>query len=364
MKLLVLDENYPRTSTSGGSYFVKTRCDYYIKNGVDVSVVSFMAKETYVIDGVTVYSLKDYKKKFNGAGRFFDILICHAPNIKNHYGFINSNIKKFKKLVFFFHGHEVLKCSKVYPKPYPFVRKNFLLNLIRDVYDNYKLKFWKKKFIKFSAKSYFVFVSQWMRDQFLKWTKLSASILSGRSSVIYNSIGSAFEENSYDTKVLKEYDLITVRSNLDGSKYCTNVVCKIAEEFPHLKMLITGSGDYFKHYKKPQNLEWKEGHLKHSDILEYLNKSKCALMPTRTDAQGVMACEFATFGIPLITSNIDVCKEVFDNFENVEFIENENPTDKFIEILQSLTFSLKKNEQYFFKNTVKKELELFAKLNE
>ena len=34
-------------------------------------------------------------------------------------------------------------------------------------------------------------------------------------------------------------------------------------------------------------------------------------MPTRADAQGVMACEMATFGIPLITSNIDVCKEVF-----------------------------------------------------
>ena len=42
----------------------------------------------------------------------------------------------------------------------------------------------------------------------------------------------------------------------------------------------------------------------------------------RADAQGVMACEMATFGIPLITSNIDVCKEVFEGFENVAFIDN------------------------------------------
>ena len=32
----------------------------------------------------------------------------------------------------------------------------------------------------------------------------------------------------------------------------------------------------------------------------------------------------ATFGIPLITSNIDVCKEVFEGFENVAFIDNED----------------------------------------
>ena len=45
-------------------------------------------------------------------------------------------------------------------------------------------------------------------------------------------------------------------------------------------------------------------------MIAILNSAKCALMPTRTDAQGVMMCEMVAFGMPLITSDIPVCHEV------------------------------------------------------
>ena len=76
-------------------------------------------------------------------------------------------------------------------------------------------------------------------------------------------------------------------------------------------------------------------------------------MPTRRDSQGVMACELATYGIPLITSKLDVCFEIFDTFENVFFADN----SKIMELNYS-TCSCKKNKKYSYSNTVKKEIDL------
>ena len=75
--------------------------------------------------------------------------------------------------------------------------------------------------------------------------------------------------------------------------------------------------EYFDIYEKAKNIEWLDKTCNHNEIIKLLNEAKCALMPTRTDAQGLMACEMATFGIPLITSDIPVCHEIFDEFKNV-----------------------------------------------
>ena len=86
------------------------------------------------------------------------------------------------------------------------------------------------------------------------------------------------------------------------------------------------------------------------------------ILPT-CRCQGVMACEMATFN-PLITSNIDVCKEVFEGFENVAFIDNEEERINIEPIFNKLqNIKLKrKNEKYYAQNTVHKEIDLFRKL--
>ena len=65
---------------------------------------------------------------------------------------------------------------------------------------------------------------------------------------------------------------------------------------PKKRFYLIGKGEYFKYRKKPDNLIIEHRYLNHQDVIEILNESKCALMPTRTDAQGVMACEMATSG--------------------------------------------------------------------
>ena len=200
---------------------------------------------------------------------------------------------------------------------------------------------------------------------FLRFLKIDPAILRDRKHIIYNCIGKDFENITYNTETEKKYDFITIRNNLDGSKYGIDIVTKIAKNNPQYKFCVVGKGKYFERNKKPKNLEWIDKNLTHKEVIKFLNKSKCALLPTRADAQGVMACEIATFGIPLITSNIDVCKEVFEGFENVVFIDNNDENADIASIFKKIqNIKIKeKNEKYFAKNTVGKEIELFRRLN-
>lgn len=349
-KYLVLVTSYPDNNGNKDLNYVHTRNIEYVRNGIDVTVLNFKATNDYIIDGVRVITINDYKANQND----FDILISHAPNLRQHIRFILKNANNFYSFVFFFHGHEVLRIQKVYPKPYDFKKSNYVKGKILDLYDLFKLYVLRKIFKKFIKKSFFIFVSNWMLEEFEKWLHINRDELYNRYSIIYNNVNKIFEEESYDFSSKKIYDYITIRSNLDESKYAIDIVCKLANQSKDKSFLIIGKGEYFKHYEKPENVLLIERNLNPKEIIEFLNLSKCALMPTRTDAQGVMMCEMATYGIPLITSNISVCKEVFAEFKNVRYIDNELPQ------LPDFNFLVNnsKNEKYFSKNTVLEEINI------
>lgn len=357
MKLLVLATDYPDINGNVALMYIHTRNKYYVQTGVDVTVINFRTKDNYMLDGVKVITLQEYMREKNK----YDILVSHAPNIRNHYKFIKKYESLFNKIVFFFHGHEMLKISEIYPEPYEYMSSSSGLSiLMRDIYDLIKLNIWKRYFIKTTPKTSFVFVSSWMYEMFLKHVKIDSKLINEKKNIIYNSIGKEFEVNVYNFKEEKEYDFITIRNNLDGSKYCIDVVTRVALLNPDYKFCIIGKGEFFNHYAKPANLEWKNTTLDHSEIIDFLNKSKCALIPTRTDAQGVMACEMASFGIPLITSNIDVCKEVFSDFSNVGYIDNDAEEINIRPLVERINNTInQKNEKYYAENTIGKEIELF-----
>lgn len=363
MKLLVLATDYPRQDKSIALMFIHSRNKYYLKNDIDVTVLNFRAHNNYIIDGVRVITLRDYRK--NKDKICYGILISHAPNIRNHYLFLKKYEKYFSNIVFFFHGHEVLKTTAIYPEPYNYIKNKFIFsNIFRELYDILKLKIWSVYFIKILHKSYFIFVSNWLYEMFLKFIKIKPEKIERRKYIIYNCIGQNFENVSYDFKSEKKYDFITIRNNLDGSKYGIDIVTNIAEQNSKYKFCVIGKGNYYKYNKKPHNLLWLDRTLEHNEIINYLNNSKCALMPTRTDAQGVMACEMATFGIPLITSDIDVCKEVFGEFENVEYINNKADKIDIESFYNKIIMSKgkKANRKYFSENTVDKEIKMLTQI--
>lgn len=359
MKIVCLVENYPRNDDVSEGFFVHNRNKYLKKQGKKVEVVSFSCEKTYFFDGIKVMCLKDYKKELKTTNKD-DILVCHAANIRHHYLFLRKYKSKYKKIVMYFHGHEILKTNLVYSKPYFYMKKNKGEKIAQDIYDSLKIKIWSK-FIKTNINKLFIFfVSNWMHEKFLYFTKLKEEDILGNYSITYNAIGEFFEINKYDNSTEKKYDFITVRGNLDNSKYGVDIVNELAKKNPDKRFLLIGKGDFFKYFKKSENLEWVNSVLDHKTIMCYLNLAKYALMPTRTDAQGVMACEMASTGIPLITSDISVCHEIFGEFKNVKYIDN-----KRLGLLDKdfLTFpEYKINEKYFAKYTNYKEKLIFDSL--
>lgn len=361
MKILVLVTKYPNLQGGLALAYVRTRNVYYTECGVNVDVLNFSAKEDYDIDGIHVFCLRSFDKIVNRSK--YDLLVSHAPNIRNHYLFLKKYNAYFEKIVFFFHGHEVLKVNKVYSVPYPFVKRNKLLEIIRDLYDEYKFFIWRRYIQTEYEKLAFVFVSKWMENEFLNWVHPNVKCLKDRSFITYNCVGSMFEKGEYDVVSRKQYDFVTIRANLDGSKYCVDIVNELAKQNPNLSFLLIGKGEFFKYYEKADNLTWLDCRLNHEEMVAILNSARCALMPTRTDAQGVMMCEMAAFGMPLITSDIPVCHEIFDGVGGVGFISNEE-LDSFNlkEIYESIKKNASKNDRFFMKNTGKHEVEILSSL--
>ena len=358
--ILVAVENYPNNNGGVALMYVHTRNKAYASNGIDVTVLNFHTDENYRYEGIRVISLITYLSE----QKKYDLLVSHAANLRHHYIFLKKYGNDFENFVFFFHGHEVLKINKTYSKPYSYVSNSKLRILAQNLYDEFKLIVWRKYYLSVKSKSKFVFVSKWMLDEFLKWTKIPYDDIKDNCEITYNCIGKIFEETSYDFRGEKEYDFITVRSYLDGSKYCADVVNKLAFANPNMKFLIVGKGEFFNNFEKAPNLTWLNQTMNHTEIIEYMQKSRCALMPTRTDAQGLMMCEMASTGMPLITSDIPVCHEVFDDFDNVSLINNDLVN---VELRETLDILLKnvpysKNEKYFDATTSQKELFLLRQI--
>ncbi|MFC0236521.1 glycosyltransferase family 4 protein [Fictibacillus phosphorivorans] len=354
MKILVLTEDYPSNSNKYAMSYVHSRNLEYIKNRIEVTVLCFRSKNSYEIDNIRVFP--ESKVNINN----FDMVISHAPNLKNHVRYILKYRKCIKKILFFIHGHEVLLTSKIYPEPYKLLdtSSNFKKSFI-NIYDHIKIKVIKffLLYLLKNEKCRIVFVSEWMFEEFVKHVKVSKEKLGNNYSIIPNALNSVFLEESY--KPIEENNLILTIRPFDNSKYCVDLVNEIAHKNPNFEFHLYGKGNYFKKYKKADNLYVYNKFFTHNEMPGLFNKYKAVLMPTRLDAQGVMMCEMATFGVPLITSDIKICKDMLSNFENVTFINNEVTPNNLSEILNNIIKNETSNKYTFSKeNTVLREVNL------
>ena len=364
MRVLVCVQGYPDDKGNSGLMFIHQRNIEYVKLGIDVTVLNFGLNYCYEIDGVKVISEIDYDK----TKEKYDILVLHAPNIRNHVRFLGKYNKRFKKIVFFFHGHEIVKIARVYPKPYDFTNDAKTINrLIQSLYDNIKILVLKKVLKLYKDMASYVFVSKSLFEDFQNFFGLTEKDLGERVFIINNGVGREFVENDYVFNSPKKYDFITIRSHFDSSVYCIDLLVSLANNNPDLKFLLIGKGDYFNYNNKPANIEYLDTHLTHKEMLNKLNESKAALMLTRRDSQGVMSCELASFGIPLFTSDIKVTREMFDGISNVYLLNNEailstNLSD-LLEYART-NYSNVKCKKFFDENTVIKEINMLIRLNE
>ena len=84
-------------------------------------------------------------------------------------------------------------------------------------------------------------------------------------------------------------------------------------------------------------------------------------MLTKRDTQGVMSCELRTYGIPLVTSDLPICREIFDKISNVVYIDNNKVNEIDLKEVCKNIISIKEKEKlkrFNYQNTVKKEEDL------
>lgn len=361
MRILVAVQSYPNPSGGAKLMYVHVRNRYYVEHGIDVDVLNFSTEREYELDGVRVIPLSSLERKLRAVGVGYDVLVCHAANLRSHYRFLRKHGERFPRFVFFFHGHEIIDVVRDYPKEYPYVGKSGMLyELARSAYDRFKLAVWSRYFPKVAHKSDFVFVSHFIEDVFYRNLRASPEIFVDRMHVINNSISRVFEERSYTRRTSPSYDFVTIRSSMDGAKYCMDAILSYALRFPNMRFLVVGKGRFFEHYEKPANITWIEGPLRQDEIPDVLNEARCGLMLTRQDTQGVMACEMASFGIPVITSAIPVCYEIFSKYPNVALVDNFEPADLPHE-LEKLERVKERNKLYIADDTVAKEVGLLLK---
>jgi glycosyltransferase involved in cell wall biosynthesis len=314
MRILVIAQDYPSNANPYAMSYVHTRCVGYKHRGHEVEVLSFNSKTDYVYDGISI------KNEQNVRWELYDRIACHAPNLRNHVRFLKRVIGK--RIVFFFHGHEVLRTSD-YPAPYSWNKQTKLRAIGRALYDEFKLPLLRRFLLDTSKRNSvsLIFVSQWMKEQFERTLNVSADA-HWPVNIVPNPVHDAFLQRMYQPADSFAADFITIRP-LDESKYCIDLVTEAARKNPNKTFHVFGRGQYFRRNIPPKNLTWFDKFLVQPEIPDLLNKYRCALMPTRYDAQGVMACEMASFGIPVITSDFEVCVEMLRSFDNCAFLNRE-----------------------------------------
>ena len=354
--VFVLCQNYPSEKDKYSMAFVHPRIKEYLKTGLDVKVISFACNCSYIYDEVQVYTLQKGKELLRKSEKV--ILIAHAPNIKNHLFFILKTWKYLDRLILFFHGHEVLSTKKYYPRPYDFNKAAKREYRFLRLYYQIKLpvmRYYLKKFVA-SGKCDLVFVSDWMYEAAIRSLKLKHEFFTAPSHIINNSISPYIKEAGY---VLNDFkaDFITIRP-LDQSKYAIDLVVNFAKCHPESTFHIYGGGNYFNYTDIPANVTLINRFLSPIEIPRVLNSYKYALMPTRLDAQGVMMCEMAVYGIPTIVSDIAVCHEMLDSYPNVLFIDNNRFDCRLNDIPEPL---VSPDFSFSVENTIHKEIELIQK---
>ncbi|MEO9275021.1 glycosyltransferase family 4 protein [Marinomonas sp. 5E14-1] len=316
-KILVLSEGYPNPQKIYNMSFVHSRNIEYLKKNIEVDVISFSSKEDYVFEGVTVFT-KRREINFDE----YDVILSHAPNIRNHYKFLTKNYKRIKSIILFFHGHEILLTEDYYPSPYSWQNNtSWISRVLRKKYDQFKLLLIRELLRRNKVSC--IFVSEWMLEEGFKNLKIK-NRTEISSKIINNSINHAFYNNRYICDPsYKKADFITIRP-LDGRKYAVDKVVELASYNPSFTFHIFGKGELFKHIAKPDNVTVFDTFIEQKDIPELLNHYSAAVMPTRLDAQGVMMCEMASYGVPIIVSDLPVCREMLEGFPNCIFIGNDD----------------------------------------
>ena len=363
MRILVLATSYPTPDRIYQQAFIRARVRGYLDRGQSVSVLSFHTNKPYELDGVEIRPESHWRNE--DLTQHFDVIVSHAPNLRQHLRFLFQQRKSLPPVAFTFHGHETLRIHRHYPPPYSWQQGRFfpLKRLLQDAYDSFKLRVLSHfiEALRRQNKVLLIYVSHAFRAMAQGDLRHSPGTWDDISVVIPNPIGVGFSTAKYHPENLLG-DFLTIRP-LDASKMAIDIVLECARQNPEQTFHLYGEGQILNHLSPPPNVIHVAKFLENDDIPTLLNRYRAAVMPSRCDAQGVMMCEMATAGIPVLASDIPAHREALAEFPRTQFLNNEEPqfdAKAFLEAMSSLPST---HSKVFHQETIiLSEIESFEKL--
>ena len=319
-RILLITPSYPSPDNLYACGFVHSRVKEYIKQDIDVEVAcvyKYNSMAHYEIEGVTVYRTDYNQLRSILMGRKYDAILVHF--FDEEYGYyLDTSYIKDTPIFLWNHGADILywDYKKIYT-PYftdTYVLPQFLENKYKSR-DKYINEFSKKENV------YWIFVSESERKDAEKMHKLHFK----NSIVIPNIINQ--DIFSYRKKAPELRKKIFMIRRFDNTKkYAIDIavltILELARRpfFDDLEFYICGEGDYHDQLvdplKKYPNVHIINNFLSHNQIKKYHDKCGIGLFPTRQDTQGVSALEAASSGLAVVTSDLDVIHEYFDETLN------------------------------------------------
>lgn len=314
--ILLITPSYPSPDNLYACGFVHSRVKEYKKCGLNVDVATIYYNNTmshYNIEGVDVFKTDYSQMRSIIMSKRYDAILVHFFDSEYAYYLDTSYIEDIP-IIFWNHGADILywNCADIYT-PY-FENEYKIPEYMKNEFkkrDKYLKKFLKNDNIKW------VFVSEDERKEAQKMHNDEFK----NSIVIHNVIdNNTFKYEKKDPELRKK--IFMTRRFDNYKKYAIDIAVLTILElsrrdfFNDLEFYICGEGNYFEELVQPirkfNNVKIIKNFMTHNQLSEMHKKCGIALFPTRQDTQGVSALEAASSGLAVITSDLNVIHEFFD----------------------------------------------------
>ncbi len=337
-KILLLTPLYPSADNLYACGFVHTRVKEYQKNGIDVEVIcvsDYNAMGHYVFDGIDVYRTGYTQLRAILMFRKYDAILVHFFDEKiAHY--LETGYIKNTPVILWNHGADILYWD--YKELYtPYFMNDF--KITKEMTKAYKKRDEYVAKLANRENYYWIFVSN---DEKQKAEEMH-NIKFKNAIVIPNMINS--EIFAYKDKNLNSRKNIFMIRRFDNTKkYAIDIAVLTILElsrrecFKELNFYICGEGNYFNELVLPirkfENVHLIHNFLSHEQIKKYHDLCGIALFPTRQDTQGVSALEAASSGLAVVTSDLPVLHEYFD--ESLKTLCDVEDYKKYADVIERL----------------------------
>ena len=320
-KILLITPSYPSPNNLYACRFVHSRVKEYINQGIDVEVVicnQYNEMSNYEFEGVNVYKTDYSQLRSILMFRKYDAILVHFFDEKIAY-YLETSYLKNTPVVIWNHGADILYWNYKEINTQYFSKE---CDIPKERIKAFKKRDYYVKKYSNADNFYWIFVSE---DEKRRAEQMH-NITFKNSSVIPNLIDTElFQFKKKDPELRKNVFLVRKFDNYNN--YAIDIAVLTILElsrrkiFNDMQFYICGEGNYYDELVLPiknfQNVHLIHNFLTHEKIKEYHDKCGIAFFPTRSDTQGVSTLEAASSGLAVVTSDIPVMHEYFDESLNI-----------------------------------------------